>query len=60
MTNHDRFREMLNAYMAKKGLRFAELPVSYKARSRAEGKKIRFWRDGTRVLLAILKFRFVD
>ncbi len=50
----------LSAKMAKKGLRFCEVPVSYKARSRAEGKKIRFWRDGTRVLLAILKYRFVD
>jgi glycosyltransferase involved in cell wall biosynthesis len=50
----------ISAKLAKKGLRFAELPVAYKARSRAEGKKIRFWRDGTRVLLAIVKYRFVD
>ena len=45
---------------AKAGCRFAEVPVLYKARSRAEGKKIRFWRDGTRVLLAILRYRFLD
>lgn len=50
----------ISAKLAKKNLRFAELPVVYKARSRAEGKKIRFWRDGTRVLLAILKYRFTD
>ena len=37
-----------------------ESPVAYKARSRAEGKKIRFWRDGWRVLVAILKYRFAD
>ena len=50
----------ISAKLAKKGLRFAELPVFYKARSLAEGKKIRFWRDGWRVLAAILRYRFVD
>jgi hypothetical protein len=50
----------ISAKLAKRGLRFAEVPVRYKARSRAEGKKIRFWRDGTRVLWAIIKFKFVD
>lgn len=50
----------LSAKCAKKGLRFLELPVTYNARSRAEGKKIRFWRDGSRVLLAILRYRFTD
>ncbi|HAZ07470.1 MAG TPA: glycosyltransferase family 2 protein [Elusimicrobia bacterium] len=50
----------ISAKLAKKGVRFAELPVSYTARSRAEGKKIRFWRDGTRVLLAIIRYRFTD
>ncbi|MCX5796749.1 MAG: glycosyltransferase family 2 protein [Elusimicrobia bacterium] len=50
----------LSAKLAKKGLRFAELPVFYKARSLAEGKKIRFWRDGWRVLMAILRYRFSD
>jgi glycosyltransferase involved in cell wall biosynthesis len=50
----------LSAKLAKKGLRFAELPVFYKARSLAEGKKIRFWRDGWRVLVAILRYRVAD
>ncbi len=50
----------ISAKLAKKGLRFAELPVFYKARSLAEGKKIRFWRDGWRVLVAILRYRFRD
>lgn len=48
------------AKLAKQGCRFLEVQVSYKARSRAEGKKIRFWRDGTRVLLAILRYRLMD
>ncbi len=50
----------ISAKLAKKGLRFAELPVTYRARSRAEGKKIRFWRDGWKVLAAILRYRFSD
>jgi len=50
----------ISAKLAKKGRRFAELPVFYKARSLAEGKKIRFWRDGWRVLVAILRYRFRD
>ena len=50
----------ISAKLAKKGLRFAERPVFYKARSLAEGKKIRFWRDGWRVLVAILRYRLGD
>lgn len=45
---------------AKRGCRFAETTVIYKARSRAEGKKIVFWRDAFVVLWAILKYRFTD
>ncbi|OGR90360.1 MAG: hypothetical protein A2V88_18190 [Elusimicrobia bacterium RBG_16_66_12] len=48
------------AKLAKQGCRFLEVQIAYKARTRAEGKKIRFWRDGTRVLLAILRYRFAD
>jgi len=48
------------AKLAKRGRRFRELPVFYKARSRAEGKKIRFWRDGWLVFKAILRYRFSD
>lgn len=50
----------ISAKLAKMGCRFADVPVSYKARSRAEGKKIRFWRDGWLVLKAILRYRFSD
>lgn len=50
----------LIAKLAKKGRIFLDLPVAYKARSRAEGKKIRFWRDGWRVFLAIVRYRFRD
>jgi glycosyltransferase involved in cell wall biosynthesis len=50
----------MQAKMAKKGCKFHETPVSYKARSRAEGKKIVFWRDGIAVLIAIIRYRFSD
>jgi glycosyltransferase involved in cell wall biosynthesis len=50
----------MQAKMAKKGCKFYETPVSYKARSRAEGKKIVFWRDGFAVLIAIIRYRFSD
>ena len=50
----------LQAKLAKRGYKFLEMPIAYKARTRAEGKKIRFWRDGWRVLVAIIRYRFVD
>lgn len=50
----------IQAKMARRGMAFFEVPVSYTARSRAEGKKICFWKDGLKVLRAIIKFRFTD
>ena len=50
----------MQAHCAKSGRKFSEVSIAYKARSRAQGKKIVFWRDGLRVLWAILKFRFID
>mgnify|MGYP001610136960 CR=1 FL=1 len=50
----------LQGKLAKRGYKIVEMPVSYKARSRAEGKKVRFWRDGWRVLVAIVRYRFFD
>ena len=46
------------AKLIRAGHRPIEIPVSYESRSTAEGKKIRFFRDGTLVLWAILSFRF--
>jgi glycosyltransferase involved in cell wall biosynthesis len=43
--------------VARGGFRIFEVPVSYFARSRAEGKKIRL-RDGVSALAALLKYRF--
>ena len=50
----------MQAKLARRGHVFYETTISYNARSRAEGKKIVFWRDGIRVLLAILRYRFCD
>lgn len=41
----------------KKGHRIQEVPILYHARNYHEGKKIG-WRDGTKTLYTILKFRF--
>jgi glycosyltransferase involved in cell wall biosynthesis len=46
------------AKLTRAGHKPIEIPVSYESRSTAEGKKIRFLRDGTLVLWAILSFRF--
>jgi len=48
------------AKLIRKGFVPIEVAVSYASRSTAEGKKIRFWRDGTTVFLAILRFRWFD
>jgi len=45
----------LTARAARRGARFMEVPISYRARSAGEGKKIG-WRDGWRALRAIVRF----
>ena len=46
------------AKLIRRGFIPNEVPVSYASRTVAEGKKIRFFRDGTLVLFAIIYFRF--
>mgnify|MGYP006206266775 CR=1 FL=1 len=43
----------------RRGERIYEVPISYKARSREEGKKIT-WKDGIKAILTIIRFRFTD
>jgi len=45
--------------LLKRGYRIAEVPVSYRPRTAAEGKKIRPW-DGLHALWVVLKVRFFD
>jgi glycosyltransferase involved in cell wall biosynthesis len=47
--------EITAKLMKDRSLRFCEVPVAYRARSRAEGKKIG-WRDGITVLRCIVKY----
>lgn len=49
--------ELIWKLLANRGLRWAERPVSYRFRSYAQGKKIRWWETGT-ILLALLRYRF--
>ncbi len=46
----------LTAKLVKHGITIKEVPVRYKSRSRKEGKKIRFFRDGWMVFAAIVRF----
>lgn len=48
------------AKLVKKGYTPVEVPVHYISRSIAEGKKIRFFRDGFLVFWAIVRFRFLE
>ncbi len=45
--------------LLRSGVDIVEVPIAYRARSRAEGKKIN-WRDGVAGLWAIVRFRFVS
>jgi glycosyltransferase involved in cell wall biosynthesis len=53
------FDPEITAKLARSGHRFAEVPVSYKGRTYAQGKKIR-WRDGLVVVSAILRYAWRD
>lgn len=45
--------------LLKNNFKIVEIPISYKSRGYAEGKKIH-WQDGVKALLAIIKYRFTD
>lgn len=49
----------ITAKIAKRKLRFHEVPISYHARTYAEGKKIK-WKDGVAAIYVILKYWLVD
>lgn len=50
------FEPEITAKIAKKNYRIMEVPISYRPRSLAEGKKIR-WKDGIRAIYCIWKYR---
>ena len=48
----------VTAKLCKRGYKIAEVPLGYKPRSRAEGKKVG-WRDGIIAVWTLLKYRLV-
>lgn len=49
----------VTAKVLKRGLRIVEIPIAYRARTSAQGKKI-CWTDGIDALWALIKYRFID
>ncbi len=47
----------VTARLLKRGYRFEEVPISYEARTFAQGKKIT-WKDGLECIWALIKYRF--
>ncbi len=52
------FDPEVTAKILRMGHRIYEVPISYAGREHWEGKKIVAWRDGPRVLLTLLRYRF--
>lgn len=53
------FEPEFTAKLARRKCRFVEVPISYRGRSYAEGKKINY-RDGLRALYCILRYAWAD
>jgi glycosyltransferase involved in cell wall biosynthesis len=53
------FCSEVTAHFLRRGVEIVEVPISYRPRSRAEGKKIR-WHDGATAIWTLLKIRFRD
>jgi len=58
-TNDFAYEHELVCKLLKKGYVLADAPIRYTPRDYAEGKKIN-WKDGFRILWAIIKYRFTD
>jgi glycosyltransferase involved in cell wall biosynthesis len=52
------FDPEITAKILRMGHRIYEVPISYAGREHWEGKKIVAWKDGPRVLLTLLRYRF--
>jgi len=53
------FEPEITAKILKKGYKIYEVPITFKARTFNEGKKIT-WRDGIKAIYYLIKYRFVD
>ena len=56
--NRFEFCPEVTARLLKRGYRYAEVPIWYEARTRAQGKKIT-WVDGLECIWTLIKYRFV-
>jgi glycosyltransferase involved in cell wall biosynthesis len=48
----------VTAKLLKRGYRIQEVPITYRARTKREGKKIN-WKDGVRAIWSLIKYRLV-
>lgn len=53
------FEPEITAKILKQGVKFKEVPITYRGRSFTEGKKIS-WRDAFAACWTLLKYRFID
>ena len=49
----------VTAKVLRAGYHIHEVPISYFPRTKGSGKKLQFWREGTRAAWTLLKYRFV-
>lgn len=56
-SNRFDFEPEITAKILKQKIRFMEMPISYNARTSAEGKKIT-WKDGLQAIWTLIKYRF--
>lgn len=58
-SNDFAYEHELVCKVLKKGYRTVDVPIRYYRRSALEGKKIN-WKDGFKILWAVIKYRFID
>jgi glycosyltransferase involved in cell wall biosynthesis len=58
-SNDFAFENELICKLLKRGYKIVDVPIHYYPRSYLDGKKIN-WRDGFKILWAVIKYRFVD
>jgi glycosyltransferase involved in cell wall biosynthesis len=54
------FEPEITSKVLKRGHRIYEVPISYNGREFEQGKKLNPWREGTKALYYLIKYRFVD
>lgn len=58
-SNRFDFEPEITAKILKRNIRFLETPISYNARTAADGKKIG-WKDGLQAIFTLIKYRLFD